>query len=410
MMRRRSLLALICTAALISPAAMAEEDPDVVEIMTQNKYLIGTGTVISYTGLVLTAKHILIDKTEAGNLNLRAAVRVRFKDASNFEYAELIAIHPYLDLAVLQLQTPSRQPIPASIEVSPQAVKKDRPVHIIGHAQNTGEPDKIELNQSKDALIDEIDRDGHIIVGRMVQKGTSGGPVFLSGRLIGIVRTTDVDRTIVVPIVRAVDFFRTIGIFISGNGVERRSGDIATLASKIDRFERLLGDIELDFVWTAALSEKTSPSPPPSLQLAISYQRKLAIQPAFEDRVSVYVTPRFKDGALPALNKTDILDITYSDWFKGSTVEFNSVRKDLDWIINRYRAERSINVSVADLEGLDVRANVYPVGEQKYIRPRPFSICFGLRPVRLTVRSMPPRMANGSKCSENLDVGQNIKK
>ena len=101
---RRSLTALIACVLLLAMPYRVDAQQDysasVVEIYDLNKSLLGAGTVVSFSGLILTARHVLeLPKTST----LRLAVSVSFKDNMTLLRAELVTAHPYLDLAILKI-------------------------------------------------------------------------------------------------------------------------------------------------------------------------------------------------------------------------------------------------------------------------------------------------------------------
>src|SRR4051794_31334079 len=73
-------------------------DSAVAEIYNQDKKLIGTGTVVSLSGMILTAKHILEDPDVGGSsaASYLATVQVSFKGKKDYLDAELRAVHPFL--------------------------------------------------------------------------------------------------------------------------------------------------------------------------------------------------------------------------------------------------------------------------------------------------------------------------
>jgi hypothetical protein len=66
---RRRFALVICSVFWPFVTASGQQNADllqhVVEIQTQDKGLIGTGTIVSFSGVILTAKHVLYDSTEA---------------------------------------------------------------------------------------------------------------------------------------------------------------------------------------------------------------------------------------------------------------------------------------------------------------------------------------------------------
>jgi Trypsin-like peptidase domain len=377
----------------------------VVEIRTQDKTLIGTGTVISFTGLILTARHVLYDGKEAGSQspNYLATVLVSFVGTTDLEPADLIAVHPYLDIAVLQLRSATRTPIPAKMETSPKTLGESagKQVAVIGHVIETGE-----LDQVLSANINSVDRHGHIILNQSVRTGTSGGPVFMGDKLIGVVRNTGVNSTTVVPIARAIEYLSLVGVFFSENGAERRTGDIAGLAAKVQRYETTLGQIERDLSWTADMSEEDSPPPDTEakLQLTISFQRKLRIQPPLEAIIKIVVVPLFRGDQFENVSPIERSGFEYSGVrIKDKPIRFDDVRQDLETVVEEYKNKKNLVVSRSDIIGFDIKAWIYGIKDTGYAEtpPKPSTVCFSLR---ADDKKTPPllRPTPGDNCGDEF--------
>jgi len=159
----------------------------VFEIYTDDKKLIGAGTAISFSGLILTAKHILEDTNVGGNRNSNylLSVNVQKRGSTKFVPARVIAVHPFLDMGVLEVG--SVLEISAMEIGEPNGLTEGINVTLIGHDVDTNE-----RHLAKTGNIDEISRNGKIVLGRGVPRGFSGGPVILDNKLIAVIEHTTI--------------------------------------------------------------------------------------------------------------------------------------------------------------------------------------------------------------------------
>jgi Trypsin-like peptidase domain len=392
-MRVRVFLAVIFGFLTLSPpfALWAQEvdDPEqcVVEVRNENKILIGTGTVVSYDGLILTAKHVIIDHAESPEINFFAAVLVRFKNSNDYEAADVIAVHPYLDIAVLQLRRKAAQAAMRSL-LTTDGLTEGQDVTLIGHVQRTEQ-----LNVVKSAKIDQVALHGHLIVGRTARVGTSGGPVLVGGRLVGVVRSSGDDQTTVVPIVRALDFLRLMGVRFSADGRAYKTDDIAVLATRVEKYERILQSIQLDVLWIAILSRPANQS---DIELDISYKRQLeTAQPPFKARVS--------GGAgliLQNVTPDERFGFPLNERLDGTTVRFRNMDQEFDFIAKREKVQRK------DFTGLNIKAEVSSIDGEGFIKnlPPAIYVCFHVDiPPGWMLRQTTSLTATGAPCKDEMN-------
>lgn len=362
---RLLLSALIAAAALIPPVARSAEDLEqyVVEISSQDKALIGSGTVVSFSGLVLTAKHILRDTSEGeGSNNYFASVLVRFKEARDYVHADVIAMHPFLDIAVLEVRGAARPPMKISEKLDGLATQQD--ITLIGHVRATEA-----LYETKATKIDKVSRHGHIIAGRFVNKGTSGGPAIKDGRLIGIIRNTREDSSTIVPIGLATEYLRLLGIVFK-EGLAEKVNDISVLASRVESYERILQEIQVDVTWHANLAADH--------RLIVGFERKLRTQPFFTAKLTLGAVPLFQSSGFSVLTKEQRKGFTLAEWVENREVQLN-VKRFVDGVAGDY-VGNGLRVLSGELMGLDVKVMVSSIIGEGYIRPpKPFGICFGMK-------------------------------
>lgn len=282
---RRSLTALIACVLLLAMPYRVDAQQDysasVVEIYDLNKNLLGAGTVVSFSGLVLTARHVLeLPKIST----LRLAVNVSFKDDMSLLRAELVTAHPYLDLAILKIvgaEVSAWIPLPVMLEN--EGVVKNDEVLLIGHKQNTNE-----LYIERKGLIDDADKSGHIQIGRPVDRGASGGPAIKDGKVLGvIVRSDFLDKTIVTPVWAARDYFMIVGVAFLGNGYAKEQNTTATLIKRVENYEAVFTDILLDLDWSARFKLDSAENADGDQRgdLWIGFSRKLRAQPKVDAHV-----------------------------------------------------------------------------------------------------------------------------
>lgn len=380
-----SLLMFFCLSLLLLlPAKFlaADEKEFVVEIYNQNKQLIGTGTSISFSGLILTAKHVLEDRSEGGSRspNYLLKVIIRRYQRADYEPAELLAVHPYMDLAVLLNRF--GKPIPPLAISGLKELKQHDSVKIIGHRM--GQTDE-ELYKVIAAGIDEIDRNGHIIIGRGVDRGTSGGPAIYQDRLIGVVRNSTIDRTTVVPVQPAWGYFNLMGIELTEEGLAIKTNNIGELASRAGKYEAILLDIQMDVNWIAEMrpirGEGDDPTSfPKDVALRVWYEKKLSTQPSFDTLISLDVTPVFSGQSFKSLPLEERKTFPHSGWLladKG-VLELINIGKDIEVAAQQHYSH--IGIKRKDFIGFDIAGQIDSIQGQGFVRiPEKRYVCFSLR-------------------------------
>lgn len=401
-----AFIRLMCLSLLVLISferALADEKNRVVEIYDQNKRLIGTGTSISFSGLILTAKHVLEDRSEGGarSPNYLLKVLIRRYQQANYEDAELLAVHPYMDLAILVKR--GGKPIPPVPIGGNKGLQSQAPVKIIGHRQ--GQNDN-ELYKVVEATIDEIDRHGHIILGRGVDSGTSGGPAIHQDRLIGVVRNSTIDRTTVVPVQPAWDYFNLMGVVLTEKGLAKKTDHIAVLASRAGIYEEILMDIQLDVNWFAEMrpirNEGDAPNQfPKNVALKIWYQKKLSTQPNFDTVVSLEVTPVFAGQAFGSLPPEKRKKFLHSGWLFAAegALEFLDLGKDIEVAADRHYAQYGIERQ--DFVGFDIHGQIDSITGPNFVRmPEKQNVCFKFRIEEQSQTFPQSKRVNGFRCPE----------
>jgi hypothetical protein len=377
------LLGLVCLSLLVlfqaKPVA-ADEKESVVEIYNQDKQLIGTGTSISFSGLILTAKHVLEDRSEAGSRspNYLLEVMIRRHQSAEYEPAELLALHPYMDLAILLDRF--GKPIPPLPIAGLKGLKEHDTVKIIGMGQSHEELYKIIM-----AGIDQVDRGGHIVIGRGVVKGTSGGPVIYQHRLIGVVRNSAIEETKAVPVQAAWDYFNLMGVELTEEGLAIKTPHIGELASRAGKYEEILLDIQTDVNWFVEMrpirDEGSDPTLfPKDVALRVWYEKKLSTQPSFDTFISMEVTPLFSGKTFESLPLEKRKSFPHSGWLfaKDGMLELINLGKDIEVAAQRDYSQFGINPE--DFIGFDIAGQIDSIQGQGFVgTPEKYNVCFSLR-------------------------------
>lgn len=376
-------LAAMSAIAVPGPIQAQELTQHVVEIYDENKTLLGSGTIISFKGVVLTAKHILVNRKEVGsrepNYILEALIRTH--RGAIFQTVNVLAIHPFMDLAILRTRQPGTfLPLPIG---KMEQVPKDAEVVLIGHRKGTGGQED-ELYKSEKGKIDEKNRHGYIVVGRGVQKGFSGGPVIHNDRVIGVIRSTDPRRTTAVPIDKALGYFRLMGVNFTESGYARVGDDLGTLIGKVAKYEQILADIQMDVRWHAEINPVRMDSDtgmlPSDFVLSVRYGKNLSSQPSFDCKVSVQAVPIFKNAAFEALPLDKRSAFNRADWLlqADGQVSWKNIGPEIRALLDR--EYQGLNIEPEDFVGLDIRANISAISGKGFIRnPEERDICFTLR-------------------------------
>jgi hypothetical protein len=318
---------------------------------------------------------------------------VRYKESDRYEQADVIAIHPFLDIAVLEVRGSARPGMKINEKLEGLATGQD--ITLIGHVIGQS-PQSDQLYQVKSTKIDTVSRHGHIIAGRFVMKGTSGGPAIMDGRLVGVVRSSGDDSSTIIPVALAIDYLRLVGIVFSEEGLARRADDISVLASRVQEYDRLLHEIQLDVAWSAAFTQSAGQSAPNG-ELLITYERKLQAQPLFRAKLTLGVVPLFRGDDFARLSPDKRRGFTLSNWIKDQAVRFDAAQ-DLEGVLNEYRTGGDgVRARMVDLIGFDIKGQVASIVGDGFIRKRidPFFVCF-------EIRIKDASKSNGGRCREGL--------
>lgn len=166
----------------------------VKEVQSSTSSLVaGTGYIVSDLGLVVTNKHVISSQCQFGS-----AVEIIATNQDNDLFSlKLLTIDPVYDIAILEIQNPSKNLVPVTF-ASSESVKLGTEVIAIGNAlgqlQNTvtsGIVSGLARSVTTD-LVDEctnspVFADGLVQTDAAINQGNSGGPLFnASGQLIGM--------------------------------------------------------------------------------------------------------------------------------------------------------------------------------------------------------------------------------
>jgi hypothetical protein len=340
---------------------------------------LGTGTIVSFDGLIITAKHILFSTNEltSGIPNFRSTVNIEFKDWAKKGVADLIAVHPYLDIAILKLRQAPASAIPAEIAV---ALDKKDSLIVVGNRQGYGSGSGSQLYQVMNAGIDEMDRDGHIAIDRNVEKGFSGGPAFKDDKLVGVVEYHDGNRSYVVPIERAIPYFRRVGIYITEKGATiNEIDDFGDITTRLNRYQKLMALIQSDFHCTATVSGPfgVGSAQIQALQIAVSCDGKLRIQPTLYGKAVLVSVPLFDSIEFRNLQQGDRMPITALQWISSGATKFADLKHDLDDVLQEYKQAKNLDLRASHIVELDAILQVTRIRDTGYIEPPTgFTICF----------------------------------
>jgi len=381
----------------------------VFEIYTDDKKLIGAGTAISFSGLILTAKHILEDTNVGGNRNSNylLSVNVQKRGSTKFVPARVIAVHPFLDMGVLEVG--SVLEISAMEIGEPNGLTEGINVTLIGHDVDTNE-----RHLAKTGNIDEISRNGKIVLGRGVPRGFSGGPVILDNKLIAVIEHTTIDQTTAVPLgQQARDYFELVGISITGRGAAR-TDSIAKLAKRARHYEALLLDAQQDVEWIVDVSPSGNPGS--EFSLGLRYQKRLTLQPDFQALINGEVIPRFAPHKTALIDVSDELAIRITGALKSryKTLTKEDIMLNIEGKLQEYKLRSGKStlpseIEASDLIGFDVvaRVNMLPAKHnnqsQKFVNiPKPRDICFFIRKKRTDAAMGKVENTSNSRCRPEL--------
>ncbi len=271
----------------------------------------GTGVLVSPDGIVLTARHVVEDlrmTDAAGRSYYRLKTTLRRQSESQPVPARLIAVHNYLDVAVLQAEFPAKV---VSLRIAASPLKGSAPVVLTGHRLPSG--NRLLFNQTSGAVKD-LDRSGLIVVNVSVPNGYSGGPLVRNGELSGLIRSTDpmAQETFVIPVNAFAPGLAAMGIRVEAGEYARRTGEVLQrveeeieqlgtklreVTAKMDRLQDFYIQSQTEVYWIARLQIEKSAhaSAPPELTLELSYEKVRPTQPDLIGSISATVEPIYDD-------------------------------------------------------------------------------------------------------------------
>jgi len=364
---------VLVVAVLGSYEAVPAADIDgVVAIYSQDtKQLLGAGSIVGPEGLIVTAKHVIIDRNVTSQDYL-LSVFFQLRGSGDYHRADLIAIHPYLDVAILMAKVStsvSESLFPFQIG----DVNKEDPVSMMGHKKD----DENELHKSVPGLVSQV-RNGYMVIGSGVNEGFSGGPVVHESRLVGVIRSTTAFETHAVSIKDCIRYFRMVGVVFEVDGY----AEFKDYIKEISVLKASVLDLQTEVNWFARLipkKENENSEFPRRFVLEISYT-KSQFQPKFGGRVTLRAVPVFDNENYWALKKKDRKGFTGDRVFfeDSQKASFDQITPQIHYV--RTKKYRGHQINEGDFIGLDVRAAIeFQFTEQtdKNIRVR--HVCFELR-------------------------------
>lgn len=340
-----------------------------VAVYDDDGNLLGSGASVSATGLILTAKHILEQRISGQRaLSYRMSVNIKSQRDTNFRSARLVATHPHMDIAILS--APEGELIPPLLIGTPENVS-DKVWFAIGHPRGTGSnTQRLFVAESGQWSSVQL-TDGWYVIGSGFDTGMSGGPVIVGDRIVGIVSYAS-SRTYIVPLYKSLDFFDLLGFSTTEAGAMRQQDHVGILAGKVQKYEQILSDIQVDRQWICVLdtnwNEETDRMPS-ELSLTLHSEKRLRSQPEMSARIGMDMKAEFLMGEQRALEVkgNDV------EWVKGNSdeVTFGNIVSELKYGLQRNEREP------ASLNRLNFRFSVSRISGSGLIRDNPnsYSIC-----------------------------------
>lgn len=341
----------------------------IVAIYSDNGELLGSGASVSATGLILTAKHILEQRVSGLRaLSYRMSVNIRSQRDAKFRSARLVATHPHMDLAILS--APQGELIPPLL-IATTATVVDEDWFAIGHPKRTGAHSQ-ELFVARSGQWSSVQlNDGWYVIDEGFDTGMSGGPVIVGDRIVGIVGHAST-RTFVVPIHESLDFFDLLGFSTSEGGAMRQQDHVGILAGKVQNYEKILSDIQVDRRWTCTLNTNWSQaldSIPSELTLILRGEKRLRSQPDLSARIGMDMKAEIlATGQQPFEVKGDGVEWVNAD---SNEVKFENIVSDLKYGV------QGENYDLVSLDNLNFRFSISRISGDGFIRdnPKPYTIC-----------------------------------
>lgn len=359
----------------VSPAERLKQH--VVAIYDENNRLLGSGAVVSTQGLILTAKHILEFNVEGQDAPAyRLSVKVRTNKDTELRNAALVATHPHMDIALIHSPGGSRIP-PIFVGDVPKSASAKW--FAIGHPRGINDV-SAKLFDSKSGDWSSLQNDhGRIKLGIAVDTGMSGGPLIVENKIVGVVSHTQTTNAIIEPVKPALDHLRLLGFSANKQGLIIISDHVGRLAGKIEDYERILSEIQIDVQWMCqitgiwpATAKQTMPG---EIELRIVNKKRLRSQPDMYARVEVnfqtYVQPNGAASKVKLTKKNDY------EWVKGKTNYAIFDKFDEELAAELATHHTNLVGKALAIGPIEIEAFISTISGKGYIRrdPRPYRVC-----------------------------------
>ncbi len=345
------ILLIICLlpSELLSSFSDIELDlkEAIVVIADQNNKPIGTGTFINEKGLIITAKHVVedsIENTKADSYLISTPYRL--SNDNKFDNAELVAVHPYFDVAILKAIAPGDKIKSIKIGTSKTLDKEKDKLYLFGH-KIISSLEEIDLYKSLTANINDLDHNGYIKVSQGGASGMSGGPVFNSdGKLVGIIKHVESSESTVVPIDSIIDGFKILGIHLNFNTHARESDTIAEIYNKINELEIMALDLNSNLIWYATPKMNCRNNKKCDLELTFHYGKNFITQPDLDNTLFNLEIKPYIEG----LDHVDPDELSFNEreWFlpEDNSVTFRNILLSIEDKINSCKKTKKMGINV----------------------------------------------------------------
>jgi hypothetical protein len=399
--------------ALASSAAAQSPLNSTVLVYDPGGKAAGAGVIVSPQGIVLTARHVVEDpgveqQQASGWKHYHLRMEVQRYQHTDRNDARLIAVHPYLDIAVLQAEFDGN--VPALRIASAGSLDSSRPVTLTGHRLGV---DNQELFQQINGTISEADRNGIIVVRPNVPAGYSGGSTVQSGALYGVVRSVNPVRveTYVLPVAAFAPALRGMGVTLTEGSFARRTdpvqmetvdAELEELTRKMHRMEEFYAQSQTQVSWIARLVVKPGGAGnPPRLTLELTYEKYRDTQPDLVGDITADVEPLYDDD-------------NYRDWraahpgegrFRVSglfdevdrVVRKDGIRRELERLIRMYYDD--LNLPLSKLRGFRIQSEItFVTADNSVTDPITRRICFALVPAAYESGPLKSMSQRGEPC------------
>ncbi|MTH80198.1 S1 family peptidase [Paracoccus aestuariivivens] len=191
----------------------------------------GSGAVIDAEGRLLTAKHV-VERAHANNGDCRGAIGTRI-NPNDLRKLTFRVVPENLDIVMMQFdehEILTFVPIPFAGLID---IPKD--TEVVGYGFHPDGSPTADRSVGK-VISETVDASGRMKSGQNTQKGMSGGPVLIDGRLVGIIAAESFDRqgqqisTLFVP---AKQFPEDILRWLTNQDTTRRDRTATILAEQL---------------------------------------------------------------------------------------------------------------------------------------------------------------------------------